>query len=89
MRLFAPRGVGRTTLRNSSVGLRNSPTSWRKSSYSSYNGNCVEVTPIADDLIGVRDSQNPRGTALNFTPAEWDAFVGGIRSGNFDHRPRR
>lgn len=60
---------------------------WIKSSLSAYNGNCVEVAGLTDDTIRVRDSKHPRGAVLNFTPAEWDAFIGGVRSGEFDRRP--
>ena len=59
---------------------------WRKSSRSMTNGNCVEVAGLAGEFIGVRDSVNPRGTVLGFTPGEWDAFVGGVRNGEFDRR---
>lgn len=62
------------------------PDVWIKSSLSSYNGNCVEVAGLAGDLIRVRDSKNPRGGALNFTHAEWDAFIGGVRNGEFDRK---
>jgi uncharacterized protein DUF397 len=61
---------------------------WMKSSLSAHNGNCVEVAGLADDIIRVRDSKNPRGGVLNFTQAEWDAFVGGVRNGEFDRKSR-
>lgn len=61
---------------------------WFKSSLSAHNGNCVEVAGLADDIIRVRDSKNPRGGILNFTQAEWDAFVGGVRNGEFDRKSR-
>ena len=48
------------------------------------NSNCVEVRGLSGDLIQVRDSKHPRGTVLGFTPARWDAFVGGVRNGEFD-----
>lgn len=65
-----------------------SPSSgWIKSSLSTYNGNCVEVAGLADDIVRVRDSKNPRGGILNFTTAEWDAFIGGVRNGEFDRKP--
>ena len=60
--------------------------SWAKSSLSVYNGNCVEVAGLEDDIIRVRDSKNPRGGILSFTPAEWDAFIGGVRLGEFDRK---
>ncbi|MCW2893313.1 MAG: hypothetical protein QOG28_761 [Trebonia sp.] len=65
-----------------------SPGTWIKSSLSSYNGNCVEVAGLADDIIRVRDSKNPRGGVLNFTQAEWDAFIGGVRLGEFERKAR-
>jgi hypothetical protein len=45
--------------------------------------NCVEVA-FVDEAIAVRDSKNPSGPALIFTSAEWDAFVGGAKDGEFD-----
>jgi hypothetical protein len=60
-------------------------TSWRKSSLSSGGDNCVEVAMATDGSIGVRDSkQLGRGPVLEFTPTEWEAFVGGVKGGEFD-----
>jgi Domain of unknown function (DUF397) len=60
---------------------------WIKSSLSYGNGNCVEVAGLSSDVIMVRDSKNAKGPVLGFTPGEWDAFVGGVRNGEFDrHR---
>lgn len=60
-------------------------SNWRKSSLSDAVGNCVEIGCGADGSIGVRDSkQGDTGSVLEFTPAEWDAFVGGVKSGEFD-----
>ena len=57
---------------------------WRKSTRSGpYSDNCVEVA-FVDDAIAVRDSKRPDGPALIFTAAEWDAFVGGAKDGEFD-----
>jgi hypothetical protein len=39
---------------------------------------------FAGGAIAVRDSKNPVGPALIFTPDEWDAFVGGAKDGEFD-----
>jgi hypothetical protein len=80
MRLFA-------TLSNRRSAGDSSGT-WIKSSLSGYNGNCVEVAGLTDDRIRVRDSKHPRGAVLNFTQAEWDAFIGGVYKGEFDRNPR-
>jgi hypothetical protein len=58
---------------------------WRKSRYSSgQGGNCVEVAQLDDGGRAVRDSKNPDGPVLRFTPAEWAAFTAGVRDGEFD-----
>jgi hypothetical protein len=81
MRLFLGKG------RN--YGSANGPSlNWVKSSISMYNGSCVEVAGLADDTIQVRDSKHPRGAVLSFTPAEWDAFIGGVHLGEFDRKRR-
>jgi hypothetical protein len=59
-------------------------TDWRKSSLSSGGDNCVEVAFAADGTVGVRDSkQHGTGPTLEFTPSEWEAFVGGVAAGEF------
>lgn len=57
---------------------------WIKSSLSFSNGNCVEVAHLPGGHIGVRDSKDPAGPVLQFTPDEWSAFIGGARNGEFD-----
>lgn len=55
---------------------------WRKSSYSGSNGgNCVEVTVLPDCHLGVRDSKDPDGPRLTFTPAEWRTFTTALKTG--------
>jgi hypothetical protein len=53
---------------------------WRKASYSNSNGgNCVEVARNLPGVVAVRDSKNPGGPALVFTPADWEAFTARLR----------
>ncbi|MEV7969620.1 DUF397 domain-containing protein [Sphaerisporangium sp. NPDC088356] len=44
-------------------------------------GNCVEVAGNLPGLVAVRDSKNPAGPALVFTPGEWTTFLGGVKTG--------
>lgn len=57
---------------------------WFKSSHSDTGGQCVEVAHLDGGMVGVRDSKNPTGPALVFTPGEWDAFLEGAREGEFN-----
>jgi hypothetical protein len=53
---------------------------WRKSTFSSSNGgNCVEVARNLPGVVAVRDSKDPDGPALVFTPADWEAFTAGLK----------
>jgi uncharacterized protein DUF397 len=53
--------------------------SWKKSSYSAANGDCVEVSHLVNGHIGVRDSKDVSMPALGFTPAGWQTFVGEVK----------
>jgi hypothetical protein len=53
---------------------------WHKSSYSGNGGgDCVEVACNLSDVT-VRDSKNPGGPRLNFTPADWQAFTRQVKA---------
>jgi hypothetical protein len=58
---------------------------WQKSSRSNPSGNCVECAALADGSVAVRNSRDPEGPALIYTKAEIDAFILGVRDGDFDN----
>jgi hypothetical protein len=57
---------------------------WRKASASGSAG-CVEVAPLPDGGIAVRDSKDATGPVLSFTRHEWLSFLDGMSKGEFDH----
>ncbi|GII83333.1 hypothetical protein Ssi03_13230 [Sphaerisporangium siamense] len=57
---------------------------WRKSTFSGDTGNCVEVASNLPGLRAVRDSKVPAGPALAVSPAEWSAFVTGLKDGTLN-----
>lgn len=59
-----------------------STASWRKSRHSGNNG-CVEVA-FVEGHVAVRDSKQDGEPVLVFTAQEWDAFLRGVRAGEFD-----
>ena len=60
-----------------------SRTLWHKSSHSSANGQCVEVARNLPGVVAVRDSKHPDGSALICTPDGWQAFLSGVKDGDF------
>ena len=57
---------------------------WLKAQSSTHNGACVEMAEVAGK-IAIRDSKDPDGPVLVYTPAEVSAFLTGAKSGEFDH----
>lgn len=55
---------------------------WHKSARN--GGDCVEVAMNLPGIVAVRDTKDRDGAALVFTHSEWEAFVAGVRDGEFD-----
>jgi hypothetical protein len=55
---------------------------WQTSSLSA-GGECVAVL-FADGQVHVRHSRQPTSRSITFSEAEWTAFVGGVRRGEFE-----
>ncbi len=52
---------------------------WRKSSPSADAGNCVEVAKSERSVL-VRDTREPSGVILDFSPAQWRGFVRRVKN---------
>ncbi|MGW1835742.1 DUF397 domain-containing protein [Streptomyces sp. NPDC002067] len=59
------------------------PVTWWKSSFSDAGAQCVELGIVDDATVAVRDSKNPRGTALLLSREQMTAFVSAAASGRF------
>jgi hypothetical protein len=58
---------------------------WQKSSFSGGgNGDCVEVATAPDGLVHLRESDRP-DEIVTTTRVKLDAFVKGVKAGEFDH----
>ncbi|MGI8816295.1 MAG: DUF397 domain-containing protein [Pseudonocardia sp.] len=57
---------------------------WRRSSFSNGGGICVEVALLDDDRTAVRNSDHPEAGVVLFTRAEMDAWIKGVKAGEFD-----
>jgi hypothetical protein len=59
---------------------------YRKSSFCGHPG-CVEVAALGDTAgVTLRDSKDASSPELTFTVQEWEAFVAGVKAGEFDHQ---
>lgn len=62
------------------------PIAWQKSRRSNPSGNCVEMAELPGGAgIAVRNSRDPDGPALIYTPDEIAAFILGAKDGDFDN----
>lgn len=48
---------------------------WHKSSYSSQDGNCVEVATNLPGMVAVRDSKDRQGPILVISHDDWQAIT--------------
>ncbi|MFJ8624642.1 DUF397 domain-containing protein [Kitasatospora sp. NPDC093550] len=57
---------------------------FKKSSYSGGNQNCVEVALPAGPVSHIRDSKDPDGPTLTFPREAHTAFITAVAAGEFD-----
>lgn len=48
------------------------------------NANCVEAAVLPDGTVALRDSKDRNKPPHIFTAEEWEAFVAGVKDGDFD-----
>lgn len=48
------------------------------------SGGCVEVAPLPDGQVAVRDSKDLSRPAHVYSISEWRDFVAGVKNGEFD-----
>ena len=64
----------------------NEKLEFKKSSFSSRTGRCVEVAIGTEDVF-VRNTKNPK-IIVKFTYAEWEAFIDGVKKHEFELKTR-
>lgn len=57
---------------------------WKKSSASNPQGNCLYVRRSTNDDIVITESDDPYGTLIFTSPANFQAFIDGVKAGEFD-----
>ena len=57
---------------------------WRKSKRSNSQGACVEIARLDSATVAMRNSRDPKGTALIYPAAAVRAMVSALRAGEFD-----
>ncbi len=56
------------------------PATWRKSSYSTNGGDCIEIGEGLAGVVPVRDSKDANGPALAFERASWATFISHVKA---------
>ena len=60
---------------------------WRRSSFCGSHGSCVEFYQFGDGVIGLRNKTNSHGYQMLCSPEEWEAFIAGVKAGEFNLTP--
>lgn len=60
------------------------PVTWRKSSASGTQSDCVEFGIVDEEIVAVRDSKRPTGPALLLTRGQVAGLVSAVCEGGLD-----
>ncbi|HZN72607.1 MAG TPA: DUF397 domain-containing protein [Micromonosporaceae bacterium] len=63
--------------------MKRSSVSWRRSTLSNGEGNCVEVAWIGD-RVATRDSKDPAGPVIVIDGRAWYEFLAAVKSDEFN-----
>lgn len=58
---------------------------WRTSTKSIGNGQCVEAARLVDGRLAMRDSKDKSGAVLLFGQNVWRVFIARVKRGDFDN----
>ncbi|MEV6973429.1 DUF397 domain-containing protein [Kitasatospora sp. NPDC093806] len=59
-------------------------TDWQKAAPGGEGENALEIRTF-NGMVEIRDPNNPDGIIVRTTPRKWEAFVLGVKAGEFDH----
>ncbi|MDN3240347.1 DUF397 domain-containing protein [Glycomyces tritici] len=57
---------------------------WERTTHEDGTPAALEIGYADNGLVALRMAEDPEGDVLIYTPAEWEAFVEGVRDGEFD-----
>jgi hypothetical protein len=58
---------------------------WRKASYSTNQGNCVELAALGEHTAGIRDSKHPDAGHLTITYDQLRQLIDTAKRCDYDH----
>ena len=59
------------------------PPAWHRSRACTGGPACVEIAPLSDGGMMMRDSKADDGPVLSFSSERWNEFVGAVHAGEF------
>jgi hypothetical protein len=57
---------------------------WERTTHEDGTPAALEIGYADNGLVALRMAEDPDGDILIYTPSEWEAFVEGVRDGEFD-----